>query len=96
VVLLNNAAQASPDAVLLRARVLPQSLLLEVIDRGGGLILARPEGWGVGLELARATLERIGGSLEIGASRRAASARASACRWHLSGRRDALAYPDRG
>jgi two-component system sensor histidine kinase RegB len=68
VVLLNNAAQASPDTVLLRARVSPKSLLLEVIDRGGGLDSGKTEGWGVGLELARATLERIGGSLEIGAS----------------------------
>jgi two-component system sensor histidine kinase RegB len=68
VVLLNNAAQASPDTVLLRARVLPQSLLLEVVDHGGGFDSGKTEGWGVGLELARATLERIGGSLEIGAS----------------------------
>ncbi len=68
VVLLNNAAQVSPEAVLLRARVLPQDLFLEVIDRGGGFDSGKAEGWGVGLELARATLERIGGSLEIGAS----------------------------
>jgi two-component system sensor histidine kinase RegB len=68
VVLLNNAAQASPDTVLLRARVLLQSLQLEVVDRGGGFDSGKTEGWGVGLELARATLERIGGSLEIGAS----------------------------
>lgn len=65
-VLLNNAAQASPDAVLLRARQRDAQLVLEVIDRGGGLESGKHAGWGVGLELARAALERIGGHLEIG------------------------------
>lgn len=65
VVLLNNAAQASSDSVLLRARLLGASLRVEVLDQGGGLDSGKAEGWGIGLELARATLERIGGGLEI-------------------------------
>lgn len=68
VVLLNNAAQASPQAVRVRARLMPQALALEVVDQGAGLGSGKAEGWGVGLELARATLERIGGSLEISSS----------------------------
>jgi two-component system sensor histidine kinase RegB len=72
VVLLNNAAQASPEAVRVRAWLMPQALALEVIDQGAGLgsdkVTGKAAGWGVGLELARATLERIGGSLEISSS----------------------------
>jgi two-component system sensor histidine kinase RegB len=67
-VLLNNAAQASPDAVVLRATDLPDALSFEVLDCGGGLDSGKAEGWGVGLELARATLERMGGRLVIGES----------------------------
>lgn len=76
VVLLNNAAQASPDSVTLSARRSAQALLLEVVDCGDGLEggkrtgkhAGKAEGWGVGLELARAALERMGGALEIDAS----------------------------
>ncbi len=72
IVLLNNAAQASPDSVTLRARRCDQTLCLEVVDCGGGLesgkTAGKTEGWGVGLELARATLERMGGALEIDTS----------------------------
>lgn len=72
VVLLNNAAQVSPQAVRVRAWRMPQALALEVIDQGAGLdsdkAAGKAAGWGVGLELARATLERIGGSLEISPS----------------------------
>jgi two-component system, sensor histidine kinase RegB len=67
-VLLNNAAQASPDAVLLRACQRDAQLVVEVIDHGGGLQSGKHAGWGVGLDLARAALERIGGHLEIGAA----------------------------
>ncbi len=65
VVLLNNAAQASVDKIVLRASWLQHVLLLEVEDSGGGLDSGKVEGWGVGLELARATLDRLGGSLHI-------------------------------
>ncbi len=72
IVLLNNAAQASPDYVSLSASRSGQSLCLAVADCGGGLASGKRTGertgWGVGLELARAALERMGGQLEIGAS----------------------------
>jgi len=72
VVLLNNAAQASPDALVVRALCADQALRLEVVDSGAGLGLGKmagkTEGWGVGLELARAALTRMGGSLEIDTS----------------------------
>ncbi len=64
-VLLNNAAQVSPDQVQVRAYQERDRLIIEVVDAGGGLASGKPEGWGVGLELARATLERMGGQLEI-------------------------------
>lgn len=68
VVLLNNAAQASPDAVVLRASRADQDLTLEVMDGGAGLESGKAGGWGVGLELARAALDRMGGVLQIGES----------------------------
>jgi two-component system, sensor histidine kinase RegB len=68
IVLLNNAAQASPDAVTLCARRVGRVLHLEVEDGGAGLSQGKVEGWGVGLDLARAALERMGGALEIGES----------------------------
>lgn len=64
-VLLNNAAQVSPEQVQVRAYQSRDELIIEVIDAGGGLASGKPEGWGVGLDLARATLERMGGQLEI-------------------------------
>jgi chemotaxis protein histidine kinase CheA len=39
-----------------------------VVDSGGGFAAGKPAGWGVGLDLARAALARMGGSLQIGAS----------------------------
>lgn len=67
-VLLNNAAQASSDAVVLRASSLGEDLCIEVVDSGGGFELGKSGGWGVGLDLARAALERMGGALQIGPS----------------------------
>jgi K+-sensing histidine kinase KdpD len=68
VVLLNNAAQVSPDAVVLRAASVGPDLCFEVVDSGGGFDAGKPAGWGVGLDLARAALARMGGSLQIDAS----------------------------
>ena len=68
-VLLNNAAQALPDVVVLRASCSRQMLQLEVVDNGSGLevgpVSSKSNGWGVGLDLARAALERMDGRLEI-------------------------------
>jgi len=62
--LLNNAVEASPGRVTLGARVHGGLLRVEVADAGPGLG-AKPAGWGVGLELARAALVRLGGGLEL-------------------------------
>jgi two-component system sensor histidine kinase RegB len=65
--LLNNAARVSPEAIELRARWDAGELRLSVLDRGPGLPGegTSPSGWGIGLALARAALERVGGGLEI-------------------------------
>ncbi|MFP5418579.1 MAG: ATP-binding protein [Gammaproteobacteria bacterium] len=75
---LNNAADASPDAVELRAETQADALVIEIADRGPGftpaqqaqagrvLFSGKPgRGWGVGLALTHATLERLGGSLTL-------------------------------
>jgi two-component system sensor histidine kinase RegB len=67
--LLNNAADVSPDAVQVRCRRDGgKRVAIEILDSGPGLAgqLSDNGGWGVGLDLARATLARLGGSLELG------------------------------
>jgi len=67
--LLNNAARVSPAEVELRADWDATELHLSVLDRGPGMPAEAdaPSGWGVGLALARAALERYGGVLGIDA-----------------------------
>jgi len=75
---LNNAADASPDAVEFGAEANNIALLIDIADRGPGftteqkaqagrvLFSGKPgRGWGMGLALTHATLERIGGSLTL-------------------------------
>lgn len=74
---LNNAADASPDHVSLQMQSTDTELRLEISDRGPGLsdevhrqlgkqpISTKSEGLGVGLYLAHAIIERLGGSLSI-------------------------------
>lgn len=75
---LNNAADASPDNVALSARVQHTSLHIDIVDRGPGVspeLKAKARrgdlreeslrGWGMGLALTFATLERIGGGLTL-------------------------------
>lgn len=62
--LLNNAQAASPGRIELAARSEAGRLCLEVTDAGPGLG-GKPPGWGVGLDLARAALERLGGRLSV-------------------------------
>lgn len=75
---LNNAADASPDAVEFGAETKPDALLIDIADRGPGLtpeqkaqagrvlFSGKPgRGWGMGLALTHATLERLGGSLTL-------------------------------
>ena len=75
---LNNAADASPDAVEFTAATVRDSLAIDIADRGPGfspehkaqagrvLFSNKPgRGWGMGLALTHATLERLGGSLTL-------------------------------
>lgn len=75
--LLNNAADASPEEVMIHLSWDDTSIVLEIHDRGPGLtseVAARAgdaffttkgEGRGLGLFLANATLERLGGSVRL-------------------------------
>jgi len=64
--LLNNAADASPEAISVHARVEGKHLIIAVLDRGPGLASEHGKGgWGVGLDLARAALARMGGGLSL-------------------------------
>jgi two-component system sensor histidine kinase RegB len=75
--ILNNAADASPDSITFRAQWSSKLLSMDVSDRGPGLnadiheqlgkmpVTTKDEGLGVGLYLAQATLQRLGGKLSI-------------------------------
>jgi two-component system, sensor histidine kinase RegB len=65
--LLNNAAEASLEDISVAVRRDSDLLLVTVADRGAGLMAegGKPTGWGVGLELANATLARLGGNLAV-------------------------------
>ena len=74
---LNNAADASPDSIRLHADCSDTELVLEISDRGPGLsmdihhrlgkqpVTTKRDGLGVGLYLAHATIERLGGKITI-------------------------------
>jgi two-component system sensor histidine kinase RegB len=74
---LNNAADASPEAVSIAAKWTATTLTLDISDSGPGLstdvheqlgkapVTTKPEGLGVGLYLAQATVQRLGGELVI-------------------------------
>jgi two-component system, sensor histidine kinase RegB len=79
--LLNNAADVSPQAVDCSAHCASDHLVLDILDRGAGFNVATggeaagrastasangsSEGMGMGLLLANATIERLGGSVRI-------------------------------
>ncbi|MEW6354281.1 MAG: ATP-binding protein [Pseudomonadota bacterium] len=77
--ILNNAADASPNCVEIRAQWDSEKLLIEVDDRGAGLsdaaarqageafftTKAAGQGLGLGLFLTHATLTRFGGSVQL-------------------------------
>lgn len=75
--ILNNAADASPQAVTVDARWTADQLVFEVRDRGGGIapeaegrigsagFSTKQEGMGLGLFLAFHTLNRFGGSVKL-------------------------------
>jgi two-component system sensor histidine kinase RegB len=75
---LNNAADVSPSAVEFSADTDAAALVIDIADRGSGftpeqraqagrvLFSGKPgRGWGVGLALTHATLERLGGRLTL-------------------------------
>ncbi|HEY9097699.1 MAG TPA: ATP-binding protein [Thiobacillus sp.] len=74
---LNNAADVSPDAVEFSVTLHNDTLYIDVSDRGPGLtpiqkaqagrvvFSGKPDGWGMGLALTHATLERLNASLTL-------------------------------
>lgn len=77
ITMLNNAADASPQAVELNAHWDDAELILEVCDRGAGLAPAasanvgqspfstKEQGLGLGLYLAHAAITRVGGRVSL-------------------------------
>lgn len=75
--ILNNAADASPEAVEIEGRWDSRALTIEVRDRGAGItaetaaragrepFTTKSDGRGIGLLLANATIERLGGSVTL-------------------------------
>jgi len=66
--LLNNAADASPEQISVRASESDQQLTITVQDRGPGIhsnLVQNSHGLGIGLTLTQATVERFGGQLEL-------------------------------
>jgi two-component system sensor histidine kinase RegB len=75
--LLNNAADASPQPIEIHARWDSSSFTLEIHDQGAGLsdeaalkagsafFTTKKEGRGLGLFLANATIERMGGTVRL-------------------------------
>ncbi len=75
--LLNNAADASPDDLTLRAAWDTRSLAIEILDRGQGLdreqagslgkrqVSDKEYGMGLGLLLSQAAIHKFGGQIEL-------------------------------
>lgn len=65
--LLNNGADVSPEELVMAAEWDDAAVRIDVLDRGPGLREAgdKAEGWGVGLFLAQAALERLHGTLAL-------------------------------
>ncbi len=75
--LLNNAADASPESIELHTSRDSSHFILEILDRGEGIsedaalkigsafFTTKTEGHGLGLFLANATIERLGGTVRL-------------------------------
>ncbi|ALP52454.1 hypothetical protein Tel_04445 [Candidatus Tenderia electrophaga] len=74
---LDNAADSSPDDVGMRCRWQARHLAIEIADRGAGMpqhyraqvgkvpFSTKPEGQGLGLMLAHAIIQRLGGTVNV-------------------------------
>ena len=79
--ILNNASDASPQGIKLRARWTLEYAILEILDEGPGIspaisailgkdpVSSKESGLGVGLFLAFAAIERLGGMIKMQARR---------------------------
>jgi two-component system, sensor histidine kinase RegB len=86
--LLNNAADASPQEVMLRGSADDAEFRAEILDRGPGLgetarmrgaaLTSSRNGLGLGLFLSNATIEKLGGRVEL-ADREGGGARVAVC-----------------
>ncbi|MDH2917989.1 MAG: ATP-binding protein [Sideroxydans sp.] len=75
--LLNNAADASPDGIQIRSASSATQFIFSIVDNGAGLsaealqnagaafFTTKQEGRGLGLLLANATVERLGGKVRL-------------------------------
>jgi two-component system, sensor histidine kinase RegB len=75
--LLNNAADASPDGIQIRSAATATQFIFSIVDNGAGLsaealqnagaafFTTKQEGRGLGLLLANATVERLGGKVRL-------------------------------
>lgn len=75
--ILNNSSDASPEGIKLRARWTVEYAILEILDEGPGIspaisatlgkdpVSSKEHGLGVGLFLAFAAIERLGGKIEM-------------------------------
>ena len=75
--LLNNAADASPEYVRLKAESTSQVLMIQICDKGAGIaeevsqslgeagVTNKADGLGLGLFLAKSVVTRLGGTLEL-------------------------------
>ena len=67
VTLLNNAARLSPGEIRVTAAETDGLVAIQVADRGPGLGggTENSPGWGVGLDIVRAAMDRLGGRLDL-------------------------------
>jgi two-component system sensor histidine kinase RegB len=67
VTLLNNAARFSPGEIRVTAAEEGEVVAIQVSDRGPGLGAGAENspGWGVGLDIVRAAMDRLGGRLDL-------------------------------
>ena len=66
--ILNNAADASPDQILLQTDYVPGKVILSITDFGSGFVPTaslKQDGLGLGLFLSHASINRAGGDIRV-------------------------------